>query len=147
MTQYIAWFDQLNMRDVASVGGKNASLGEMISRLSQAGVNVPNGFATTTLAYREFLQANGLVERINGLLAGLNVDDINALTAAGKAIRGWVLDAVMPDAIQAAITQAYEKLAVDSGDAISSCEAYMAIQFRRMDAVDAQSWPGSGINL
>ncbi|MGZ0020092.1 phosphoenolpyruvate synthase [Nitrosomonas sp. wSCUT-2] len=119
MTQYIAWFDQLNMHDVASVGGKNASLGEMISRLSQAGVNVPNGFATTTLAYREFLQTNGLVERINSLLAGLDVDDINALTAAGKTIRGWVLDAVIPDAIQTAITQAYEKLATSSGEDIS----------------------------
>ncbi|MBX3617536.1 phosphoenolpyruvate synthase [Nitrosomonas sp.] len=114
MNQYIAWFDQLNMQDVSSVGGKNASLGEMISRLSHAGVNVPNGFATTALAYREFLQTNGLVERINDLLAGLDVSDINALTAAGKTIRGWVLNAVMPDTIQAAIAQAYERLAASS---------------------------------
>ena len=75
---------------------------------------MPNGFATTALAYREFLQTNGLVERINDLLAGLDVSDINALTAAGKTIRGWVLNAVMPDTIQAAIAQAYERLAASS---------------------------------
>ena len=65
MTHYIAWFDQLTMHDVALVGGKNASLGEMISHLAQAGVNVPAGFATTTEAYREFLNVNGLTDRIN----------------------------------------------------------------------------------
>lgn len=111
MTEYIAWFDQLTMNDVGRVGGKNASLGEMISHLSQAGVNVPAGFATTTQAYREFLTVNGLADRINHLLDGLNVDDINALTAAGKTIRGWVLDATLPDTIVQAVSQAYEKLA------------------------------------
>lgn len=114
MTQYIAWFDQLTMRDVGLVGGKNASLGEMISHLSQAGVNVPTGFATTTEAYREFLVANGLVDRINHVLSGLDIDDINALTTAGKTIRGWMLSATLPDAILHAVSQAYEKLAVSS---------------------------------
>jgi pyruvate,water dikinase len=108
MTQYIAWFDQLTMHDVGLVGGKNASLGEMISHLSQAGVNVPAGFATTTEAYREFLVANGLVDRINHVLDGLDIDDINALTAAGKTIRGWVLDATLPDTILQAVSEAYE---------------------------------------
>ncbi|MDO9311288.1 MAG: phosphoenolpyruvate synthase [Nitrosomonas sp.] len=116
MTQYIAWFDQLTMHDVGLVGGKNASLGEMISHLSQAGVNVPTGFATTTEAYREFLVANGLVDRINHVLDGLDIDDINALTAAGKAIRGWVLDATLPDTILQAVSEAYEKLAAGSRD-------------------------------
>ncbi|MFZ1851780.1 MAG: phosphoenolpyruvate synthase [Nitrosomonas sp.] len=119
MTQYIAWFDQLTMNDVAQVGGKNASLGEMISHLAKAGVNVPTGFATTTDAYREFLNGNGLTERINRLLSELNVDDIQALAAAGKTIRGWVLNATLPDTILQAVSQAYEKLATSSGANIS----------------------------
>lgn len=119
MTQYIAWFDQLTMNNVAQVGGKNASLGEMISHLAKAGVNVPTGFATTTDAYREFLNGNGLTERINRLLSELNVDDIQALAAAGKTIRGWVLNATLPDTILQAVSQAYEKLAASSGDNIS----------------------------
>ena len=120
MTEYIAWFDQLTMHDVGLVGGKNASLGEMISHLSQAGVNVPAGFATTTEAYREFLVANGLVDRINHVLDELDIDDINALTTAGKTIRGWVLDATLPDTILQAVSEAYEKLAAGSdNDAIS----------------------------
>ncbi len=114
MTEYIAWFDQLTMKDVGLVGGKNASLGEMISHLSQAGVNVPTGFATTTQAYQEFLVANGLVDRINHVLDALDVDDINALTIAGKTIRGWVLSATLPDIILAAVSQAYEKLVASS---------------------------------
>ncbi len=116
MTEYIAWFDQLTMKDIGLVGGKNASLGEMISHLSQAGVNVPTGFATTTKAYREFLTANGLVDRINHVLDGLDVNDIDALTTAGKTIRGWMLSATLPDAILGAVSQAYEKLVTTSGD-------------------------------
>lgn len=119
MTQYIAWFDQLTMNDVGLVGGKNASLGEMISHLAQAGVSVPSGFATTTVAYREFLAANGLTDRIDQLLNGLDVDDIQALAAAGKTIRGWVLNAALPDAIVQAVSQAYEQLAAASGGDVS----------------------------
>lgn len=121
MSKYIAWFDHLTMNDVNLVGGKNASLGEMISHLSQAGVNVPAGFATTTEAYREFLAANGLVDRIKQLLDKLDVDDINALTTAGKEIRGWILSATLPDAFVQALSGAYEELVTSSGgdDAIS----------------------------
>lgn len=119
MTQYIAWFDQLTMHDVALVGGKNASLGEMISHLAQAGVNVPAGFATTTGAYREFLNVNGLTGRINELLNGLDVDDTQALAAAGHTIRGWILNATLPDALLQAVSQAYEKLAANSGENVS----------------------------
>jgi pyruvate,water dikinase len=99
------------MNDVGLVGGKNASLGEMINHLSQAGINVPAGFAVTTEAYREFLAANGLTDRINHLLDGLDVNDINALTTVGKTIRDWILDATLPDTISQAVSQAYEKLA------------------------------------
>ena len=83
MADYILWFDQLGMHDVNIVGGKNASLGEMISNLANVGVSVPNGFATTTHAYQDFLSAGGLADRINSLLRSLDVDDINALTNAG----------------------------------------------------------------
>ncbi len=111
MSEYIAWFDHLSMNDIGLVGGKNASLGEMINHLSQAGVNVPSGFATTTTAYREFLFANGLVERINQILTELDVDNINALSTVGRTIRGWILSAAIPDKILHAISQAYDQLA------------------------------------
>ncbi len=111
MSEYIAWFDHISMNDIGLVGGKNASLGEMINHLSQVGVNVPSGFATTTTAYREFLSANGLVGRINQILAELDVDNINALSTVGRTIRGWILSAAIPDKILHAISQAYDKLA------------------------------------
>lgn len=119
MTDYILWFDQLSKDDVGIVGGKNASLGEMINHLSRAGVNVPGGFATTTHAYRDFLASNGLTERINYLLDQLDVSDINALATVGKTIRGWLLEASLPDALLQAVAQAYEKLVADSGDRAS----------------------------
>jgi pyruvate,water dikinase len=119
MADYILWFDQLGMHDVNIVGGKNASLGEMISNLANVGVSVPGGFATTTEAYRDFLQYEGLDSRINQLLASLNVDDINALTTAGKTIRGWLMDAPLPEALLSAVTEAYQKLAAGSGDTAS----------------------------
>jgi len=121
MTGYILWLDQLTLRDVGAVGGKNASLGEMIRHLSQAGVNVPGGFATTTTAYRAFLDENGLTDPINRKLEALNVDDIDALTVAGQTIRNWILDAELPDALVEEISRAYERLVADSGqqDAVS----------------------------
>ena len=91
MADYILWFDQLGMEDINVVGGKNASLGEMISNLANMGVSVPGGFATTTHAYRDFLDHDGLHGRINTLLDSLDVSDIAALTEAGKVIRGWLM--------------------------------------------------------
>lgn len=119
MADYILWFDQLGMHDVNIVGGKNASLGEMISNLANVGVSVPGGFATTTEAYRDFLQYEGLDTRINQLLASLNVEDIQALTTAGKTIRDWLMAAPLPEALLEAVTKAYEKLATGSGDTVS----------------------------
>ncbi|MEZ5492998.1 MAG: PEP/pyruvate-binding domain-containing protein, partial [Pseudomonadales bacterium] len=115
MTEYILWFDQLSLRDVGAVGGKNASLGEMIRHLSQAGVNVPGGFATTTTAYRAFLDENRLADPINRKLETLDVDDVDALAAAGLAIRNWILNAKLPDALVQEISRAYAKLVMDSG--------------------------------
>lgn len=116
---YILWLDQVDMNDVASVGGKNASLGEMIGNLSRAGVKVPGGFATTTYAYREFIRVNDLNDRINQLLTPLDVDDVEALAVAGKQIRSWLLAATLPDDLVKAVTQAYQKLIADSGEEVS----------------------------
>ncbi|MEY3017335.1 MAG: Phosphoenolpyruvate synthase, partial [Pseudomonadota bacterium] len=110
MTDYVLWFKDLGMHDVDRVGGKNASLGEMISHLSNAGVSVPNGFATTADAYREFLSQSGLADDINAALSQLDVDDINALAAEGKRIRQLVTDTPFPPALDAAIEEAYQQL-------------------------------------
>ena len=90
---------ELGMNDVDIVGGKNASLGEMIANLSGLGVTVPGGFATTAAAYREFLAADGLDSKIHGLLQDLDVDDIDAMTTAGRQIREWILDTKLPAAL------------------------------------------------
>jgi len=108
--EYILWFDQLGMADVERVGGKNASLGEMISNLSGVGVTVPGGFATTAHAYREFLSHEGLNDRINDKLARLDVDDVKALAEAGKTIRQWIIDTPLPPGFEAALRDAYEQL-------------------------------------
>ncbi|MGB0845476.1 MAG: phosphoenolpyruvate synthase [Thiolinea sp.] len=119
MADYILWFDQLGMNDINVVGGKNASLGEMISNLANMGVSVPGGFATTTHAYRDFLNHDGLHARINDLLDTLDVSDIAALTEAGKVIRGWLMDAPLPEALMAAVKDAYTKLVAGCGDTAS----------------------------
>src|SRR5271165_3916329 len=92
---YVVPFEQLRMTDVEIVGGKNASLGEMISQLAEAGVRVPTGFATTALAFRDFLTHNNLTERIAARLESLDIDDVKALAAAGKEIREWIVAAPM----------------------------------------------------
>ena len=108
--------EHLGMNDVPIVGGKNASLGEMISNLSNLGVSVPGGFATTAEAYREFLIEAGLTQKINKKLSELNVDDVNALAVAGKTIRQWVIEAPLPTALESAIREAYAEMASDGED-------------------------------
>jgi pyruvate,water dikinase len=98
------------MNDVDRVGGKNASLGEMISNLSGAGVSVPNGFATTAQAYRDFLSQSGLADSINAKLKALDVDDVNALAAAGKEIRQSIIDTTFPAPLQEGLVAAFEIL-------------------------------------
>jgi pyruvate,water dikinase len=110
MTEHILWFEALGMHDVPRVGGKNASLGEMIRNLSHAGIAVPGGFATTADAFREFLEHNDLTTRINDQLAGLNVDDIAALTRVGELVRSWVMEAELPNVLREAIAAAYATL-------------------------------------
>ncbi|MGM9488375.1 phosphoenolpyruvate synthase [Ideonella sp. YS5] len=116
-TALVAPFEQLRMTDVEAVGGKNASLGEMISQLAASGVRVPGGFATTAHAFREFLTHGGLTERINKRLASLNVDDVRALAEAGAEIRQWVVDAPFPGALEDAVRSEYARVAGDSPDA------------------------------
>ena len=109
-------FDALCMGDVDKVGGKNASLGEMISQLAHLGVRVPGGFATTAEAYRDFLKHRGLDRRINELLDSLDVDDVEALTTTGARIRGWIAEQPFPEKLEAEITRHYQTL-VGSGEA------------------------------
>ncbi len=106
----VAPFEHLRMTDVEIVGGKNASLGEMISQLAASGVRVPGGFATTAHAFREFLTFGGLTEKINARLAALDTDDVRALAEAGAEIRGWVEAAPFPPEFEAAIRAEFEKL-------------------------------------
>lgn len=109
--EYILWYEQLGMGDVDRVGGKNASLGEMISNLSNVGVQVPGGFATTSYAFNEFLDQSGLNDKIYNLLDTLDVNDLNALSESGKSIRQWIIDTPFLPSMQQAIEQAYIKLA------------------------------------
>ncbi len=122
MQQYVLWYEQLGMQDVERVGGKNASLGEMISNLSGAGVSVPGGFATTAFAFNEFLELSGLNGKIHDLLDTLDVDDIAALNRAGQQIRDWVIEAPFQSALEQAICAAYDKLSagVDASFAVRS---------------------------
>jgi pyruvate,water dikinase len=110
---YVVSFEQLRMTDVDSVGGKNASLGEMISQLSGAGVRVPGGFATTAEAFRDFLKASGLDERIAARLSTLNPEDVRELAAAGAEIRQWIVDAPFSAEFEQQIRTAFAALDAD----------------------------------
>src|SRR6266446_5226470 len=110
----VVWFDHLRMSDVDRVGGKNASLGEMISQLAGSGVRVPGGFATTAFAFREFLDHNDLRQRIEQALAALDVDDVAALGKKGATLRGWITAARLPPQLEAAIRAAYERLGAEA---------------------------------
>ena len=110
MVEYVVSLDKLGVHDVEHVGGKNASLGEMISNLAGAGVSVPGGFATTAQAYRDFLEQSGLNERIHAALDALDVDDVNALVKTGAQIRQWVMDAEFPARLDAEIRTAFAEM-------------------------------------
>ncbi|WP_028452006.1 phosphoenolpyruvate synthase [Chitinilyticum aquatile] len=105
--RYVVDFAQLRMHDVETVGGKNASLGEMISQLTAKGVRVPGGFATTAQAYRVFLAHEGLADRIDAALAGLDVDDVKELARVGKQIRDWIVATPFPAQLEQEIAEHY----------------------------------------
>jgi len=107
---YVIKLEELGMDDIETVGGKNASLGEMISNLSGLGVTVPGGFATTAAAYRDFLSAGGLDKKISGVLDKLDVDDIDALTDAGSTIRQWILETPLPDRLMEAVRLSWDEM-------------------------------------
>jgi pyruvate,water dikinase len=116
----VVWFDTIGMNDVARVGGKNASLGEMIGSLAASGVKVPGGFATTADAFREFLDHNKLAERIADGLKDLDVEDVTALAAAGERIRRWINEAQLPGELESAVRAAHAQLiGTQSGAAVA----------------------------
>ena len=110
MNDYVIWFQDLSKHDIDKVGGKNASLGEMISNLASKGVSVPGGFATTAHAYREFLEQSGLNKKIRTALDKLDVNDVLALAETGKQIREWVSEATLQPALEKAVREAFAKL-------------------------------------
>ena len=115
MSEYVISLDKLCMEDVPRVGGKNASLGEMLQNLAPLGVAVPSGFATTADAYREFLAHDGLQDKINDRLRDLDVDDVNELQKTGKEIRDWIMTIPYPAAMEKAIDEAYAGLEKEYG--------------------------------
>ncbi len=119
MKKYVIPFQQLGMHDVGKVGGKNASLGEMVSHLAAVGVKVPDGFATTADAFNDFLQQSGLKSQIDQQLKTLDVDDVDTLAKVGAQIRQSILDTPFQPDFQAAITQSYQALTAESGDEVS----------------------------
>lgn len=110
MAEYVVWFERLGKGDVETVGGKNASLGEMISNLAAAGVSVPGGFATTAQAYRDFLEHNDLTRKINDALASLDVNDVVALARTGEEIRRWVVEAPFQPELEQQIRDAFAQI-------------------------------------
>jgi pyruvate, water dikinase len=116
VSKYIVPFEQLGMHDVERVGGKNASIGEMIGNLARVGVQVPGGFATTAAAYREFLATGGLAGRIQAALGGLDVDDVDRLAATGAQIREWILATPFPPGLEQQVIDAWSAM---GGEAIA----------------------------
>jgi pyruvate,water dikinase len=110
LEQYVIKLEELGMDDIEVVGGKNASLGEMISKLSSLGVTVPGGFATTSAAYRDFIATSGLDKKIAGILDSLDVDDINGLTSAGRTIRSWIMETPLPDRLMDAVRASWDEM-------------------------------------
>ena len=113
----VLWYNQLNMHDVDRVGGKNASLGEMITNLASLGVSVPNGFATTAQAFNNFLEQSGVNQNIYQLLDKTDIDDINALADAGRQIRQWIIGTPFQPELEQSIREAYLQLADGQPDA------------------------------
>ncbi len=116
MVEYVVSLDKLGVHDVEHVGGKNASLGEMISNLAGAGVSVPGGFATTAQAYRDFLELSGLNAQIHAALDALDVDDVNALARTGAQIRQWIMEAEFPEKLNEEIRTAFAVLSAGNPD-------------------------------
>ena len=114
--RYVSFFADVGINDIDQVGGKNASLGEMYTGLSEQGIRVPNGFATTSKAYHHYMVQNNLLEKVGHALDGLDTRDVTALARIGRQIRSWILHAEMPDDLAEEIVSAYEKLEEEYGE-------------------------------
>ena len=119
MSDLVLWLDKLRLDDLAQVGGKNSSLGEMIGNLAQLGVSVPGGFATTAQAFKDFIEYEGLANRIQQRLSTLNVDHVSELTKAGSEIRQWLIDNPLQPALDEAVRVAYRKMCADAGGEVA----------------------------
>ncbi len=117
--QYVVQLHQVGMGDIESVGGKNASLGELIGQLAMAGIRVPGGFATTALAYQEYLAQDGLNQRIDACIGSLDVEDVEALARVGAQIRSWILQAPFPRDLEGQIARAYEQLMCEGNASVA----------------------------
>ena len=115
MSDLVLWLDKLRLADLGKVGGKNSSLGEMIGNLSQLGVSVPGGFATTAHAFQEFIAQSGLAQRVQDRLADLDVENVDELTKAGKEIRRWVVETPLIPEFDRVVRESYRKLCTDAG--------------------------------
>jgi len=135
MADLILWLDKLRLSDLAAVGGKNASLGEMIGNLSNLGVSVPGGFATSSEAFREFIETDGLRQRIFDRLGALDVEDVLALGRAGAEIREWVMRAPLPPLLDAGIRGAYAELCDRAG--VADCAVAVRSSATAEDLPDA----------
>ena len=113
----VLWFEEVGIADIPLVGGKNASLGEMIQQLTPKGINVPTGFATTAYAYRYFIEKASLEQKLRQLFSDLDVEDVNNLRERGRQARALILHTPFPKDLEAAITQAYLNLCKRYGDA------------------------------
>ncbi|MEO5315839.1 phosphoenolpyruvate synthase [Pseudarthrobacter sp. CC12] len=134
MTNEILWFSEITLKDLDSVGGKNASLGEMLKNLASSGVRVPDGFATTADAYGRFLSGSGLEKRIADCLAGLDVEEVTALAAAGKAIRQMIRETPFPADLENAIRGAYDSL-------VEKHAAYQGLSWAVRSSATAEDLP------
>jgi len=123
-TSFILWFESVGIEDIPLVGGKNASLGEMIQQLSPKGVNVPTGFATTAYAYRYFVEEAGLEKQLRSLFADLDLDDVTNLRERGKQARALVMNTPFPPELQAAISSAYLQLCERYGADAEFCDRF-----------------------
>ena len=119
MTDYVIPFENLRNTDVGSVGGKNASLGEMISQLTQKEIRVPTGFATTAYAFQEFLKHDDLGNQISQELDGLDINDVQQLAASGKKIRNWIMETPFPKELDSSIEEEYSNLTQRSSDGMT----------------------------
>jgi len=119
MGKFVKWFKEIGIDDVAEVGGKNASLGEMYRTLTQEGVRVPNGFAVTADAYRYLLEYNGVWRKLHELLDGLDPDDVKQLQERGAASRRLIQECKIPDDLKEEILNGYEELKREYGEDLS----------------------------